>query len=448
MNVDVGTRGAEARRKLAEMTPTSAAMNEKSADLLPVEIVPTFEMPSPLYIHSAEGAHVTDVDGNRRMDFVCNATALILGHAHPDVVQALQSRASKGTAFFGPTPIEIELAELIRERLPSLEKVRYCSSGTEAVLNAIRVARAHTGRPLIAKFEGAYHGIDDPALVSYVPPVTDELGPAHRPNPVLSSRGLAPGTAKNVLVLPFNDADASEALIRANGGQIAAIIVDPLSTAAGLALPDQAFLDALRRLATELDIVLIFDEIVSFRAGSSGTQGVYGITPDLTCLAKVVAGGTPGGLFGGRSDIMSLYDPTNGTPAIPQSGTYNGNPLVAAAGLATLQGMTPDAYRHIETLNNRISDGLRKAFDQSNVKGCVVNVGSLFRIYFTEKPPTNYREAAKDNKSRHRWLYFYLLNHGIVSRQGGCVPVPLTESQADTLVDTVAAGFDEMPDDL
>lgn len=201
------------------------------------------------------------MDGNKRLDLVCNATALILGHAHPDIVSALQSRAAVGTAFFGPTPIEIELAELVRERLPSLEKVRYCSSGTEAVLNALRVARAYTGRPLIAKFEGAYHGIDDPVLVSYMPPVTDELGPADQPNPVLSSRGLAPGTAESVFVLPFKDAEAAEALIRANGDQIAAIIVDPLSTAAGLALPDQTFLDALRRIA-----------------------------PDLTCLAKVVRG--------------------------------------------------------------------------------------------------------------------------------------------------------------
>ena len=404
--------------------------------------------PFPIYTEQGAGVHVTDVDGNKRLDFVCNATALILGHAHPDVVSALQSRAAVGTAFFGPTPIEIELAELVRERLPSLEKVRYCSSGTEAVLNALRVSRAYTGRPLIAKFEGAYHGIDDPALVSYVPPVTDELGPADQPNPVLSSRGLAPGTAESVLVLPFNDAEAAEALIRANGDQIAAIIVDPLSTAAGLALPEQTFLDALRRIASELDIVLVFDEIVSFRAGSSGTQGVYGIAPDLTCLAKVVAGGTPGGLFGGRSDIMSLYDPTTGTPAIPQSGTYNGNPLVAAAGLATLQGMTPEAYNHIENLTGRIADGLRQAFTESDVEGCVVNVGSLFRTYFLEKPPTNYREAAGDSKARHRWLYFYLLNNGIVSRQGGCVPVPLTEAQADQFVQTVTAGLKEMPSDL
>jgi glutamate-1-semialdehyde 2,1-aminomutase len=404
--------------------------------------------PFPIYTERGEGVHVTDVDGNERTDFVCNATALILGHAHPDVVSALQSRAAMGTAFFGPTPIEVELAELVRERLPSLEKIRYCSSGTEAVLNALRVARAFTGRPLIAKFEGAYHGIDDPALVSYVPPLTDELGPANQPNPVLSSKGLAPGTAESVLVLPYNDAEVAEALIRANGDQIAAIIIDPLSTAAGLALPDQAFIDTLRRVATELDIVLIFDEIVSFRAGPSGTQGVYGITPDLTCLAKVVAGGTPGGLFGGRADIMSLYDPTTGTPAIPQSGTYNGNPLVASAGFATLQGMTPAAYSHIENLTHRISDGVRAAFADSDASGCVVNAGSLFRIYFLDKPPTNYREAAEDSKARHRWLYFYLLNNGILSRQGGCVPVPLTDAQADQFIQTVATGLKEMPADL
>lgn len=407
-----------------------------------------FVDPFPIYTDKGEGCYVTDVDGNRRLDFICNATALILGHAHPDVVSALQDRASVGTAFFGPTPIEIELAELIRERLPSLEQIRYCSSGTEAVLNAIRVARAYTERPLIAKFEGAYHGIDDPAMVSYVPPLSDELGPADQPNPVLSSKGLAPGTAESVLILPFNDPDVSERLIRANAKQIAAIIVDPLSTGAGLALPEQAFLGKLRALATELNIVLIFDEIVSFRAGSAGTQGVYGIDPDLTCLAKVVAGGTPGGVFGGRADILTLYDPRNGTPAIPQSGTYNGNPLVAAAGLATLKAMTPDAYGHIETLTGRIAEGLRRAFEETGTTGCVVNVGSLFRIFFLDKPPRNYREAAEEDKQRHRWLYFYLLNNGIISRQGGCVPVPLNEMLADHFVDTVKTGLREMPDEL
>ncbi len=214
-----------------------------------------------------------------------------------------------------------------------------------------------------------------------------------------------------------------------------------------MVLPDRPFLETLRRLATELGILLIFDEIVSFRAGPSGAQGAFGISPDLTCLAKVVAGGTPGGVFGGREEVMALFDPTSGRPAIPQSGTYNGNPLVAAAGLATLRAMTPGAYGHIGRLTERIAGGLRAAFADAGATGCVVHAGSLFRLYFLERPPRNYREAARDDKPKQRWMYFYLLNRGVLSRQGGCVPVPMTEVEADRFVETFADGLREMPED-
>ena len=278
------------------------------------------------------------------------------------MVAAVGERAARGTAYFAPCPLEVELAELLAERIPSLERLRFCSSGTEAVLGALRAARAFTGRPLIAKFEGAYHGIDDPALISYLPPLGPELGPAERPLPVAASAGLAPGTAESVLVLPFNDGEACEALIREHADRLAAVIVDPLSTAAGMTLPAPGFLETLRAVTSELEIVLIFDEVVSFRAGRGGMQGVHGIRPDLTCLAKVVAGGTPGGAFGGRADIMALYDPSGGSPAIPQSGTYNGNPIVTAAGLATLRTMTDAAYQEIHDRTARLGEGLRQVF--------------------------------------------------------------------------------------
>ena len=256
-----------------------------------------FVNPFPVYADRGEGVYIDDVDGNRRLDFVNNATALILGHTHPAVSGALRERINSGTAFFGPTQLEIEWAELLRERVPSLEHLRFCSSGTESVGNALRVARAFTGREKIAKFEGAYHGIDDPALISYVPPVTPDLGPEDAPSSVLSSAGLAPATAENVIVLPFNNAPACEYLIRQHAEELACVIIDPLSTAAGMALPDSEFLTLLRSVTRELDILLIFDEIVSFRMTSGGTQAAYNITPDLTCLAKVIAGGTPGWCF-------------------------------------------------------------------------------------------------------------------------------------------------------
>ena len=252
-----------------------------------------FVDPFPVYVDHAQGVELIDVDGNRRLDFVNNASALILGHAHPAVVEAITEHAGRGSAYFAPCPLELELAELLAQRIPSLERLRFCSSGTEAVLGALRAARAFTERPMIAKFEGAYHGIDDPALISYLPPVGPALGPAQRPRPVPASAGLAPGTAANVLVLPFNDSEACATLIREHADRLAAVIVDPLSTAAGLTLPAPGFLETLRSLTSELGIVLIFDEVVSFRAGSGGAQGTFGVQPDLTCLAKVVAGGTP-----------------------------------------------------------------------------------------------------------------------------------------------------------
>ncbi len=401
--------------------------------------------PFPTYGHSGHGVYATDVDGNERLDFINNATALILGHAHPAITGAVAHRLQLGTAFFAPTELEIELAELLRQRLPSMQRVRFCSSGTEAVLNTLRAARAFTGRGHVAKFEGAYHGIDDPAMISYMPPVDASLGPVDRPLSVHSSAGLAPGTAESVVVLPFNDASACEALLRERAEDLAAVIIDPLSTASGLVLPQQSFLDRLRAITHELGILLIFDEIVSFRFSSGGTQRSYGIVPDLTCLAKVVAGGTAGAAFGGREDVMALYDPTNGPPAIAQSGTYNGNPIASAAGLATLRTMTPEAYTHLEQQTRALGEDLEATFRAAGIQACVVVAGSIFRIYFLPEPPTNYREAAADSKVKHRWLYFWMANHGISIRQGGAPSLPMTSRHTQQLVDETHRALKEWP---
>ncbi|CAI7999714.1 Glutamate-1-semialdehyde 2,1-aminomutase [Geodia barretti] len=252
--------------------------------------------PFPIYVERGEGVYFYDLDGHRLLDFVNNNTALILGHAHPAIVEALQDRVAKGTAFSRPTPLEVEMAELLRERVPSLERLRFCSSGTEAVLNALRVARAFTGRRKIARFEGAYHGVGEYALVSYVPPLGPDLVP--------STAGLSPAVLEEVLVLPFNDADACAEIINENADDLAAVIVDPLATGAGTCLPVEGFLSRLRELTTQIGALLIFDEIISFRASPGGAQELYGVRPDLTCMAKVIAGGTAGAVFGGRADVM------------------------------------------------------------------------------------------------------------------------------------------------
>ena len=393
--------------------------------------------PFPIYIERGEGPFLIDADGHRLIDFVNNQTALILGHAHPDIVRELQQQVAKGTAFSRPTPLEVEMAEMLRERVPSMERVRFCSSGTEAVMNAFRAARAFTGRMKIAKFEGAYHGMDAPAMISHSPGAGSHLGEAMRPNSVASTAGLPPGTDREVLVLPFNDVAACEALIVAHANELAAVIVDPVSSGAGLAAPQDGFLTELREMTNRAEIPLIFDEIISFRVAPGGAQELYGVRPDLTTLGKVIAGGTAGAAFGGREDIMAAYDPTAGRPSIPHNGTYNGWPLAMVAGITTLRHLTPDVYEKLGSEVARIGSALNRAFEAGGIRARVAVIGSIFRIHFTDELPTNYREAAAGNNEMHRWLFFWLLNHGINWAEHGNVSIATESEQVDRFIETI-----------
>ena len=424
--------------------PRSREMFKRAQESLPGGNTRTgaYMHPFPIYIERGEGVYFYDLDDHRLLDFVNNNTALILGHAHPAIVEALQDRVAKGTAFSRPTALEVEMAELLRERVPSLERIRFCSSGTEAVLNALRVARAFTGKRKIARFEGAYHGVGEYALVSYVPPLGPDLGPADRPRSIPSTAGLSPAVLEEVIVLPFNDADACAEIINENADDLAAVIADPLATGAGTCLPVNGFLTRLRELTTQADALLIFDEIISFRASCGGAQELYGVRPDLTCMAKVIAGGTPGAAFGGRADVMKLYDPTSGAK-IPQSGTYNANPIAMVAGLVTLQTMTPEAYEQIGALTQRLGTGLESVFAEVGVEAQVTVVGSLFRVHFLPRAPRNYREAAQDDKLMQDYLFFWLLNHGIHWTSGGNVSLPMTEAHIDRLVSEVRNAFQQ-----
>ncbi len=393
--------------------------------------------PYPVYAERGEGVHLIDLDGHRLLDFVNNNTALILGHAHPEIVGALTDRISLGTGFSRPMALEVEMAEVLKNRVGSFEKVRFCSSGTEAILNAIRAARAFTGRTRIAKFEGAYHGMDEYAMVSYLPPVDGTLGPPDRPESVPSSRGLTPEAVDNVVVLPFNNADACKTIINEHRNELAAVVVDPLSTAAGFTLPVNGFHSRLREITERAGILLIFDEIVSFRIARGGAQETYGVRPDLTCLGKVVAGGAPGAVVGGRSDVLDLYNPTGGAPRIPHSGTYNANPIAIVAGLTTLRLLTPEAYERLDTLTRRLAGRLEGVFRVAGLQARVTTAGSLFRVHFLSEKPRNYREAARDNQQLHRWLFFALLNRGIYWKFGGSVSLPMENQHVDQLVSAV-----------
>ena len=426
--------------------PRSREMSERAKQSLPGGNTRTgaYMPPFPVYIDRGEGVYLIDLDGHRLLDFVNNNTALILGHAHPAIVDALQARVAQGTGFSRPTALEVEMAELLRERMPSLERIRFCSSGTEAVLNSIRAAKAFTGRRKIARFEGAYHGVGEYALISYVPPLGPELGPADRPRSVPSSAGLSPAIVEEVLVLPFNNPEACAEIINENAGDLAAVIVDPLGTGAGTTLPVNGFLTHLSEATKRAGALLIFDEIITFRASRGGAQELYGVRPDLTCLAKVIAGGTPGAAFGGRADIMALYDPTSGSPKIPHSGTYNANPLSMVAGLAALQTMTPEAYEKLGSLAQKLGTELSAAFAEAGVQAQVTVVGSLFRVHFLPCVPRNYREAAVEDKLMHRWLFFSLLNQGIHWGYGGNVSLPMEEVHIDRLVSGVRTALRQL----
>ena len=426
-----------------EGNPRSRKMSERAKRSLPGGNTRTgvYIDPFPIYIERGEGPYLFDLDGHRLLDFVNNNTALILGHAHPAVVESLQSQIGRGTAFSRPTPLEVEMAELLKERVPSLERIRFCSSGSEAVLNALRAARAFTGKGKIAKFEGAYHGVDAHAMISYVPSLGPDLGSPERPQSVSSSAGLPPNTAEEVVVLPFNDAEACARIIEAHADELAAVIVDPLSNGAGLALPEDGFLTRLREITECTAVLLIFDEIISFRTGRGGAQELFGVRPDLTTLGKTVAGGTAGSVIGGRADVMELYDPTSGNAKIPHSGTYNAWPIAMVAGLVTLRHLTPEVYASLGASAQRIGAELNAAFEEAGIEARTVVAGSLFRIHFLSSPPRNYREAAAGNKAMHRWLFFWLLNHGIHWSENGNISLPMQDEHVDLFISAVKAGL-------
>ena len=399
----------------------------------------TFFDPYPFYLQRGQGAHIWDEDGNERIDFNGNYTSLILGHATPDVVQAVQRTAAAGLSFLGPTELEIRLAEAITRRMPSIERVRFTNSGTEATMNAVRLARAFTGRPKIAKFEGAFHGTHDWVMVS-VTPDPKLAGSRKRPKSVAWSAGLPPAILKNVVVLPWNNAEACEAILTKEAPSLAAVIVDPLLANAGMIPPAEGFLAGLRAMTERLGVLLIFDEVITFRVAVGGAQEHFSVRPDLTTLGKIIGGGLAVGAFGGRADVMSLYDPRGGAPRISQGGTFNANPLTMAAGLATLEALSPDAYARLDTLGERLRGGVARLLEATRRKGQVTGVGSLFWLHWTAKPLTDYRSTRPQDPLLSTRIFMGLLNEGIVltPRGLGACSLAMTDDDIDRFINALA----------
>jgi glutamate-1-semialdehyde 2,1-aminomutase len=419
----------------------SRALHEEALGVMPGgnSRTTTFFDPYAFYIQRGQGAHIWDVDGVDRLDFNGNYTSLILGHAPADVIKAAQEAAALGMSFPGPTEHEVRLAEILTRRLPSMETLRFTNSGTEATMNAVRVARAFTGRPKIAKFEGAYHGTHDWVLVS-VAPNPKAAGNRRRPKPIATSAGLPPAAVRHAVVLPWNDADACEEIIGKEAANLAAVIVDPLLGIGGVLPPVAGFLERLREVTARHGIVLIFDEVISFRIAEGGAQQRFGVRPDLTTLGKIIGGGLPVGAFGGRRDIMEFYDPRRGAARIGHGGTFNANPVTMAAGVATMNALTPEAYARLDALGERLRGGVTRLLQATRRRGQVTGIGSLFCLHWTSGALTDYRSSRPKDPDMPLRVFLALINEGILLTQRGlgACSLAMAEEDVDRFVNALA----------
>ncbi len=389
--------------------PRSSSLYERASALFPGGVnspVRAFKSVggTPVFIDRGVGPHVWDVDGNRYVDFMGSWGALIFGHADPDVVAAVIHAASAGTSFGAPTAREVELGELIRFMMPSLEKMRFVSSGTEATMSALRAARGFTGRSRIIKVDGGYHGHAD-ALLAKAGSGVVTLG-------LPGSSGVAPGAVADTLVVPYNDLDAMRAAFEEHRDEIAACIIEPIAANMGLVLPRPAYLPLLRALCDEHGALLIFDEVITgFRVARGGAQQMFGVRPDLTCLGKIVGGGLPFGVYGGRADVMDVIAPLG---PVYQAGTLSGNPVAVAAGLATLKRLDENTYVGLEGIGRVLEDELSRAVRRTNVTARVQRVGSAFTLFFAKEEVVDLASAKKSDTNKYAKFFHAMLDRGFL----------------------------------
>jgi glutamate-1-semialdehyde 2,1-aminomutase len=427
--------GEQEMARLLERTKASARLYERAVRLLPFGVVSSFQkmQPYPIYVTRGRGSHIWDQDGQEYLDFHCGFGAMVVGHAHPRIVEAISHAASRGTHFAATTEEGIAFGEEIARRF-NLEMVRFANSGTEATMDAIRVARAATGRDVICKVEGSYHGHHDAVMFSVVPNA-DVMGGRERPAKAPVSRGLVKDASRYIEVVPFNDAEALEKLFIERGKEIACIIMEPAMMNIGIVVPQAGYLQKVRELCTRHGVIFIFDEIkTGFTIAAGGATERFGVQPDLVCLAKAISGGLPAAAFGGRADLMRLIE-----QGVSQMGTYNGNPLVSHVGLVTMREvLTPSAYQHFARLGTRLATGCQKVIDQYGIPAHTVDLGAKGCVSYRPTPMKNYRDFLETKPELFSASYPWLLNRGVFMTPGDeeqwTLSVQHTEADVDVYI--------------
>jgi glutamate-1-semialdehyde 2,1-aminomutase len=425
-----------------EKTPKSMAHQKMAGRYLPGGDTrsATYFAPYPVYMEKGAGCYLYDADGNEYLDMLGNYTSLIHGHALPAIVDAIREQAVKGTVFGAAGAIQYLHAEHLCSRIPAMDKVRYCNSGTEATLFVIRAARAFTGRDGVIKIDGGYHGGHDLAEVNILPDLETDGPPRASVH-----AGIPASVLQDVRVVPFNDLAAVASRLEKDAGRIAAIIVEPVLGAAGVIPPQNGYLAGLRELADRFGVVLIFDEVITFRLSAGGMQELTGVTPDLTSLAKIIGGGLPVGAFGGRADIMALFDP--GHPqAVFHSGTFNAANMVMAAGLAALKALDQAAIDRINALGERLKDGFNDAFKRAGLRGQVSGIGSLNQVHWHDGPLNNARDSVRALSAAGELpglLHLEMMNRGVYSAKRGMfiISTPMTEVEIEKATSAFAGAL-------
>lgn len=424
-----------------DLSSKSAALYERAKRSLPGGNTRTtvYMSPYPLYAASGRGCRVTDLDGIERIDCINNFTSLIHGHAHPALVKAATRQIQLGTTFGMPTPSEVHLAELLSSRVRSMERVRFMNSGTEAVMMALKAARAYTGRPKIAKVEGSYHGSYDYAETSL------DADPSNwgeqTPNSIAYARGTPHGVLSDVVVLPFNDVARAEALLRANAASLAAVLVDPVPNRVGLIPASKEFMAMLRRVTKEIGTLLVIDEVITLRLAVGGAQSMYDVVPDLTAAGKIIGGGFPVGAVGGSAEVMSVFDPSRGRPPVPHGGTFSANPVTMVAGLKAMELFDSAAVELLGRHGDRLRSAINDAFAAAGISGQATGVGSLLKVHFHNLPITDYRSAYPT--PQQQWLMARLmnklLNNGVMTASYGLIALSTAMTESD--IEQIAAAF-------